>query len=543
MQKKSYFCINKLTNCEAMENNNQEFPYLNKLNAIMKTCLLFNDKDSFAQFLGYKPSNIETNGLRKLNEFTQRAYFHEFVSYANEQIPDDEDFEEFMDAYEEASDFFHPLRRTYSINLRVFNPKSEADLKKRERIFAFLNYFYSDEEETQESIQKHFGSDKSWLFGVHDKQTGRIKYSPTILFLLLIGFLPSFGAKQQPAVSIFEEAKLLRNFLDEYVKQTAAKKMMGNSAFLTRFFNEVSIYRRKREGDLGRALTAIEESEVLNRWQLYSMTSRFLQTVLSFSNQANTLSLNQNLKYFYPEIEGYWKEEGKKDFWKIEKLSNSFFFFHFEPMVITTTDEHGLFYSRYEGSFFEMAGLMQFYLVHPCVATELRDNQIPSKICYSYPTFFSKGKTVKSFAKAIDKMEFDIVLNPGNWIQLPMLERVKDQEFYDKQFRNLKCKNKYPQFDYSLVDSLYAITLDHIYFKIEKDYSCFFNDEFDPESELNLLRIPKSISPAFDDVHIYDFMGFLRSNDNRLFISLPAATTFIEITNCSQREKLDITVC
>lgn len=517
--------------------------YQKKVDVIAFTRLIFNTSDDFGDFLGH---NLKNNSHKMIKGINPQLIFKAMSQIVTEQTLGLMDLDSFLNEYRCASLYFNKyLKRSYMLDLHKYDPTSPGHRKKRERIFAFLDYCYAYEDSAKEKVDMFFHGKRNWVTDIYDVKKEIEKVPAYLILLLLLGIIPDYMNKKGGDVEdIFDDMNRLFDFFREYAKQSAAGALFGDTPMLTRIENGRKIERQNNWRNKG---TGSGESSVLNRIMLIFITKDFLALVHSLSNNRNLTRLNRSIVSFYPEIKGIWVESEvvTTNFWRFEKIQNGYFLYSYKK----TKDAEGkykLSFARYEFYLYrEFSGEEMAFVVHPSFLKQMLVAKSSPEILNRYKNwsyvFLSSGKTKLCPATNDPDKPTLIELVPtniNNWFKLKKLYRVEDSEFY-KNLLDLHTENEYYQDHYIFKRFLWAITSKYIYLELNDKAKKYFCCNSDDSSRI-LMKVPKKINASLFDIRMEDLVGLVFFTDQSCYFGVEKSFFYVEVSTLEQRQELGI---
>ena len=516
--------------------------YQEKVDVITFTRLIFNNNDDFGEFLGH---NLKNNSHKMIKGINPKLIFKAMSQIVTEQTIGIIDLDTFLIEYECASSYFNQyLKRSYMLDLHKYDPTSSDHRKKRERIFAFLDYCYAFEDSAREKVDKFFHGKRNWVAEIYNMEKGKEKIPAHLILLLLLGIIPESTNKKGGDVNdIFDDMNRLFDFLRDYAKQSAAGVLFGDTPLLTRYENEIRMARQINWKNNGRDS---EESSVLNRMKLIFMTQDFLNLIHGFSNNLNLTEINHTINFFYPDLNGIWveSEADTTNFWRFERMKNGYFLYSYKK----TRDAEGkgkLNMTKYEYYLFrEISGDEMAYVVHPSYMKQMigiESNQAMNKFKYWLHVSFSSIKTKLCSATNDRDVPTIIEFEPtmiNNWFNLRKLYRVEDPKLFE-ELLILPIEDKYYQDRYIIKNLLWAITHDYIYLILDDDAKKYFGINTDDKTPF-FMKVPKLINAALYEIRINDDVGLLSFADHSYYLAVIGPVIFIEVSTEEQRQKYGI---
>ena len=530
------------------EDKDERQVYEEKLQVILRTCLLYNTSDAMGKAVNYKLQGEGNKGFKGKPLQQLKILYKGLRAEAFDKTYRKVDLDELLNDYKTVSDYWKKwLQRSYSIDLHNYD--DSKDQRKKKIIFALLDYAYAYEEEAR-IRQETFLSKKKVLFLAEDfckNFEAKTEYAVPVMLLLMTRLLPVYDTKQDNVDDIFKDNEVLVSFLKEYAQQSDANKLFGDTPILTRWTNEIDKERKEiRRWNIRSAPSKKkDEMEVINRLGLISLTKEFFNLITTFSNNQNTGEGYQQRDFLFPDINGIWTETEKcsTNFWEFEQITNAYFLTHYEKKTDTTGKET-LRYTRYECYIYIEYEKIVFYIAHPKVGYYLvkSDTINNAPKAWLYADFQKAGKGNED--DEIIGIELESFINPDGWFPVRKLFRVKEEsEFNESYYRKLIEKsplvNNYPEGDFIFKISLSVITRHFLYVDINEDDRTNMHAS-DNESQCILLKVPKELNPALQNVDINTTFGIVTMQDKSVYVGSSNHLLYYEITFPEQREKLGI---
>ena len=484
------------------------------INVIANTCLLFCDRESMTSHIGF---NMNSNNASSMKPFMQKATFCELSNEVYDWYNGDVDLETLLDDYKEASEIFDSyFKRSYSINLHKDNFENDADaIKKRQQIIKILNFFYSDDSQTAEEIAFLNNEKKIQLHIIKEKET----QFHAIFILLMIGLIPTYSSKKGAATQLLADFHELMFFLREYGRQASISDSIRESPILTRFETWV------KEND---------ESN-LRRIDLIKMTKDFADVIIGFSSPENTFHINQQLNLLYPDLEGFWSESKTlgSQFWKFEKIDNGYLLYKYK----LDSNEKKIEYTKYECYIYEEnLNETTFYVCHPTFIRSL----VEKKQSNNYREWH-KCDIIEKDGK-ITQLSFHHAIRLSTGMLPKCLYCIEKDSYYKELLENpnLNIINKYIDDEYILLPTRYAITLNHLYLKLEENDICQLN--LKNTTSTLYLKIPKSLDPSLDMLTLNDHWGISHFYNGDSYFTVVNSMLYFKINSESERAELGIEI-
>ena len=124
------------------------------------------------------------------------------------------------------------------------------------------------------------------------------------------------------------------------------------------------------------------------------------------------------------------------------------------------------------------------------------------------------------------------------------VKRVKEEsKFNESDYRELIEKsslvNKFPETEFTFDIGLAAITPQFLYLGIDENDRMHIH-ALDNESQCILLKVPKELNPALQNIDINTAFGIVTMQDGSVYVGSGDHALFFEITKPEQRKKLGI---
>lgn len=480
------------------------------INVIANTCLLFCDRESMGNHIGYR---MVSNNASSMNPFMQKATFCELSNEVDGWYNGDIDLETLLDDYKEASEIFDSyFKRSYSINLHKDNFENDADaIKKRQQIIKILNFFYCDDSQTAEEIAFLNNEKKIQLHIIKEKET----QFQAIFILLMVGQIPSYTSKKGSAKQIMRDFHLLMNFLREYARQANIAEQARSSPVLIRFETWV------KEND---------EDEV-RRIDLIIITKIFFDVVYGYSSAGNTFLFNKQINYIYPDLDGFWSDNEipGSHFWKFEKLSNGYYLYEYNLI----SENRRLEYTKHECYIYEeKKNKISFYVCHPTFMKKMVENDNTEFLQEWVNCKITENKECK-----ITRLSFHPTIRVSSPLLPKNLYHIEDDGFYIKTLQNpqLTTINLFAEDDYTLILNHYAITQDYLYVILDKTDIRMLNLPDMPSARY--LKIPKSLNSCLDMLTLHDEWGFCNFNNGDCYFVVVYSMLRFKINTEEERKQ------
>lgn len=483
------------------------------INVIANTCLLFCDRESMGNHIGYR---MVSNNASSMNPFMQKATFCELSNEVDGWYNGDIDLETLLDDYKEASKIFDSyFKRSYSINLHKDNFENDADaIKKRQQIIKILNFFYCDDSQTAEENAFLNNEKKIQLHIIKEKET----QFQAIFILLMVGQIPSYTSKKGSAKQIMRDFHLLMNFLREYARQANIAEQARSSPVLIRFETWV------KEND---------EDEV-RRIDLIIITKIFFDVVYGYSSAGNTFLFNKQINYIYPDLEGFWSDNEipGSHFWKFEQIANGYHLYEYnlKNRILESTKYECYIYGKSTDD-------ASFYVCHPSMMRKIVEHD-------NIDLFqeWIDGDVTKNKNGTIIKLSFHPTIRMSTPILPKALYRIENTDFYDKTLDDNKLSkiNLFNEDGYSLFHKCYAITIDYLYVILDdKDISRL---NVNKKSPTLYLKIPKSLDPSLELLTLDDEWGICNFHNGDSYFLVVNSMLYFKINTEEERKQFGIEV-
>ena len=334
------------------EDKDERLIYEEKLQVILRTCLLYNTSEAMGKVVKYKLQGEGNNGFKGKSLPQLKILYKGLRAEAFDNTYREVDLDELLNDYKTVSDYWKKwLHRSYSIDLHNYD--GAKDQRKKKIIFALLDYTYAYEEESR-IRQETFLSKKKVKFIADDflnNFNAKTEYAVPMMLLLMTRLLPVYDKKQNNVDDIFKDFEKLVSFLQEYAQQSDSNKLFGDTPILTRWAKEIAKEREEiRRWNIKCAPSEKkDEMEVINRLRLIYLTKEFFNLITIFSNNQNTGEGYKLNDFLFPDINGIWTEteESNTNFWEFEQLTKAYFLTHYEKKTYIS-GKSTIEYTRYE---------------------------------------------------------------------------------------------------------------------------------------------------------------------------------------------------
>ena len=529
------------------EDKDERQVYEEKLQVILRTCLLYNTSDAMGKAVNYKLQGEGNKGFKGKPLQQLKILYKGLRAEAFDKTYREVDLDELLNDYKTVSEYWKKwLKRSYSIDLHNYDESMD---QRKKYLFTFLDYTYAYEEESRLRLETFLSKKKikSFADDFLKNFNARTEYAVPMMLLLMTRLLPVYDTKQNDVDDIFKDFEKLISFLREYAQQSDANKLFGDTPILTRLAKEIEKERKEiRRWNVKCAPSEKkDEMEVINRLRLISLTKEFFNLITIFSNNQNTGEGYKLNEFLFPDINGIWTEteESNTNFWEFEQLTNAYFLTHYEKKT-DISGKSTIEYTRYECYIYIVYEKIVFYIAHPKVGYYLvkSDTINNAPKAWFYADFQMAGKGNED--DEIIGIELEPFINPDGWFPVRKLFRVKEEsEFNESYYRKLIEKsplvNNYPEGDFTFKISLSVITREFLYVDIDEDDRTNMHAS-DNESQCILLKVPKELNPALKNVDINTTFGIVTMQDKSVYIGSSNHLLYYEITFPEQREKLGI---
>lgn len=437
--------------------------YLEWLNVIAKTRLIFNTSDELENYLDNH--NITANGMKRAypTEQKQRSTFNDLYMYVRKMSDCSIKLDRFMKDYEKASDFY---RKRLS---RRINPEKIAA--------AILRHFYSSEDDN---------CSKSLLGIVEEIENEDIDM--TMIVMMLLNALGGYDSKGGDLTDFSERYDTVMNLLEEFTKECP-------------YFEKIP------------ALTEAMHEKGKTRIILYKHVETILSLFSSYNSSTDIMELSEIIKQkrIPLNIEGFWNECGgradRTDFWMIEDTIDEGLYF--------ATKYNKLSSGKIEKTRFMMTlsaspdGRILMYMTHPKSPKHLL-----AGVPYDESDHVWYMMDMPSDWNDVGEMRFLKRMPYKSWQTELNLTKVTDEKTLDVYKALLeKCEivNPYEEWEYEYLRCLYAVTREALYIESENDGKLYkvpiglrkVFSGFGLDSNVGRITMNGKIFLAFDDIMWY----------------------------------------
>lgn len=430
--------------------------YLEWLNVIAKTRLIFNTSDELENYLDNH--NITDNGMKRIYPTVQkqRATFYDLYMYVRDVSDYNIELDRFMKDYEKASDFYRKelARRKYPEKIAV----------------AILKYFYSSEDD---------GCSKTLLRIIEQIENDNIDISMTVM--LLLNALGGYNSKDGDLSDFGEHYYAVLNLLEEFTKECP-------------YFEKIPV------------LIEAKHANNKTRIKLYNYVETILNAFSSYSSTADLVELSEIIKEkrIPLNISGFWNECGgradRTDFWEIEDTIDEGIYFATKYKKLSS--------GIIEKSRFMMTlsanpdGRVLMYMVHPKSPKHLF-----AGIPYDESDHIWYMMDMPSDWSDVGEMRFVKRTPYKSWQSELNLTKVTDEKtlgIYNKMLENHKIENLYKDWEYTYERCLYAVTREALY--------------IESENEGKLYRVPIELRDVFAGFGLSSNVGRITMN-GKIFLA------------------------
>lgn len=516
--------------------------YVEYLRAIRRTRLIYNEDITFGKHIDW------FSDLAGMSAFRLRSTMFGLSYEAKTQTQNEVELEDLLDEYKRISDYYvSSLKRSYSFDLHKFD--ATRDQGKKEKVFALLDYMYAYEDEKKQQLEKILSGKKmSCIIADADTIKGNEDdYAIPILLLLLIGILPTYDSTLGDVKDIFNDYKILTDFLKEFAVQSASRQYFYDTPYLTRYDTEMNIERQRILEKIKYGDESVTESIVLNRLRFIQLTKGFFDLLSKYANNTAIGDNYKNLEFVFPDLDGIWSdsEHENTDFWKFEQITNGYFFYHFHLVSSSTPDvEPYLTVARYEGYIISENGENVLYLVHPNTMYNLvKEKRLTESKLWSYIDMDSDQTKLWKEKKptTITKLSLTHLINSANWFTVSNFYRIKDVAYYNHLLEKYEVVNEFRKEEYKLDLCLVAMTRDYLYFALdESDLKNLHASHLTDNN--SLLKVPRSISDAYQNVTFNDAIGIVTFEDKTVYVGSSEHLLYQEITTEELRNELGVSL-
>lgn len=437
--------------------------YLEWLNVIAKTRLIFNTSDELENYLDNH--NITANGMKRVypTEQKQRSTFNDLYMHVWNMSDCSIKLDSFMKDYEKASDFY---RKKLA---RRINPEKIAA--------AILRHFYLSEDDN---------CSKSLLGIVEEIENEDIDI--TMIVMMLLNALGGYDSKGGDLTDFSERYDAVMNLLEEFTKECP-------------YFEKIP------------ALTEAMHEKGKTRITLYKHVETILDAFSSYSSTADIMELSEIIKQkrIPLNIEGFWNECGgradRTDFWMIEETIDEGLYF--------ATKYNKLSSGKIEKARFMMTlssnpdGRILMYMTHPKSPKHLFDGAP-----YDESDHVWYMMDMPSDWSDVGEMRFFKRMPYKSWQTELNLTKVTDEktlDVYEALLEKCEIVNPYEEWEYKYDRCLYAVTREALYIESENKGKLYrvpiglreVFSEFGLGSNIGRITMNGKIYLAFDDILWY----------------------------------------
>ncbi len=437
--------------------------YLEWLNVIAKTRLIFNTSDELENYLDNH--NITANGMKRAypTEQKQRSTFNDLYMYVRKMSDCSIKLDRFMKDYEKASEFYR---------MRLSRRKHPEKIAA-----AILRHFYSTEDDD---------CSKSLLGIMEEIENEDIDITMTVM--LLLDALGGYDSKDGDITDFGERYDAVMNLLEEFTKEC-------------QYFEKIP------------ALTEAMHKKDKTRITLYKHVETILDLFSSYNSSTDIMELSETIKKERVplNIEGFWNECGgradRTDFWMIEGTIDEGLYF--------ATKYNKLSSGKIEKSRFTMTlssnpdGRILMYMMHPKSPKHLF-----AGVPYDESDHVWYMMDMPSDWSDVGEMRFLKRMPYKSWQTELNLTRVTDEKTLDVYKALLeKCEivNPYEEWEYEYDRCLYAVTREALYIESENEGKLYrvpiglrkVFSGFGLDSNVGRITMNGKIFLAFDDILWY----------------------------------------
>ena len=427
------------------ENNDERQDYEEKLQVILRTCLMYNTSEAMGKAVGYTLHGKGNKGFKGKPLAQLDRIYGWLCTKAREMSKEVVNLDDLLSDYKIVSEYWmSKLRRTYSCDLH--KPNEEHFQRNKSLLFALLDYTL-DKEAAIKKYAPLFNTDTyKKIAEDFECYSKKIALFEPLILLLMIGLLPKYDSKQTKADNILDDYILYLDFLCEYLQLSVAVKNFRD--VIVKKINERAIVAKKIRDEINKSPNKLKKTEEnpLNRLFIISETKEYFDQLNDLTN-GKDVAKNYRLRHNYsdPEIEGIWTNiEGKcksTNFWKIKYVGNGAYqAIYYEKK----TDVHGNY--QLESTIFIWSiinnglTIVPFERFNALMEYIVSDNdKLSDELTSLYVDFQSvdigKGKS------RIDKIVLDAVLESVAWFPYKVFYRVPEKEDNNDDTENKDTKS------------------------------------------------------------------------------------------------------
>lgn len=495
------------------------------LKAIVDSRLLFCTRKELGEHVGY--ASLASKSFKDLlgdNLFRKKAIFHELCDEVKILTDDYFDLKVEIECYKRASDLYRER-----MQLKYFIGKNEKDRKKHAK--ALMEYVYGSHRlpvDIPSKVQKVFKM-------LYDEENDKIKgyYGIVYLILMVLKVLPPINDGHDLEAERFHADYIeVLSFMKEFLQEQGMGAMEDtNINIFMEKAKQLSVFNEK----LNRIFLVFTVDSILCGYNIFSHDE--------ILNKTTRNNLDDQL---WPDIDGIWcnDKKGKSgEFWKIEEVSNAFFFYHYFVKECGQLE-----YCNYEMYLFDYRG----NLLDDKTLAEKKDNEefrqelyqgkiISPNYIKNLITNKSTNNTVCQFVCRIEQPSLSIIeffpINHVNWFptKLKLYKIPKESELYkiDAEW----SKNEIDSCGI-FRNTLYAVTITHLYVGIINDMENFSPEECDTMDYEEYFKVPKSLNDAFNDINVNDAVGILEVEIDHVMKRYVGFSNFLKYYDVSTLEAM-----
>lgn len=430
--------------------------YLEWLNVIAKTRLIFNTSDELENYLDNH--NITANGMKRVypTEQKQRSTFNDLYMYVGKISDCSIKLDSFMKDYKKASDFFKK-----ELARRIYPEKIAA---------AILRHFYSPEDDD---------CSKS-LLGIMDEIDNE-DVDITMIVMLLLNALGGYDSKGGDLTDFGNRYYAVVRLLEEFTKECP-------------YFEKIP------------ALTEAMHEKDKTRITLYKHVETILSLFSSYNSSTDIMELSETIKKERVplSIEGFWNECGgranRTDFWMIEETIDEGVYF--------ATKYNKLSSGKIEKTRFTMTlsaspdGRILMYITHPKSPKHLF-----AGVPYDESDHVWYMTDMPGDWSDVGEMRFFKRMPYKSWQTELNLTKVTDEKIigiYESLLESCEIVNPYQEWEYQFDRCLYAVTREALY--------------IESENEGRFYRVPLGLREAFSGFSLNSNVGRITMN-GKIFLA------------------------
>lgn len=547
------------------ENNDERQDYEEKLQVILRTCLMYNTSEAMGKAVGYTLHGKGNKGFKGKPLAQLDRIYGWLCTKASEMTEKVVNLDDLLSDYKIVSEYWtSKLRRTYSCDLH--KPNEEHFQRNKSLLFALLDYTLDKEA----AIKKHaplFNTDTyKKIAEDFEYYSKKIALFEPLILLLMTGLLPKYYSKQTIVDNILDDFVLFYDFLREYFQQSVAPIII--SSIMIDLFNQINNVKENLR-EINKSSDSLKViGELLNRLVMIRVTKELFDQLKEFTNGEDVVK-NYRLRHNYsdPEIEGIWTNiDGKcksTNFWDIKHVCNSTYLATYYEKKADSNGNYQLERNRFGWSIFQAwLTIIPFKSGADAMEFFVRNYKINNDLMVRFFVDF-QSVDVGNGKSRIDK----IIIPPFNvtvdWFPYREFYRVpqkgksdkdkinrdsksdkkekeedyKYDDIYKKMIEKLPLVNKTPENMDIMSTKLTCIVPEFIFIPIDE---CDLERMHATDKESKYLKVPKKLNPAFNPDSPFNIdikFEMLTCKDGTIFVYDDVRLLFFEITTPEQRKE------